>query len=191
MARITEKGLVSRYWWIPMFTGLLAIGFGIWCLCDPSQSLPILAYVFAACMCVAGVLNFTFAFSVSGLYSQWGWSLFLGILELLCGIWMFCIPIPELVITFMYIIGIWILVVAIDGVVESCMMIKYNPWWVVWMIVMLFCTIGFSMIFLVNPVESLYIEWVWLGISLLTYGIYRICFSFAMKRLGKFTGGIL
>ena len=132
MTRITEKGLVSRYWWIPMLTGLLAIGFGIWCLSDPSQSLPILAYVFAACMCGAGVLNFTFAFSVSGLYSQW-----------------------------------------------------------VWMIVMLFCTIGFSMIFLVNPVESLYIEWVWLGISLLTYGIYRICFSFAMKRLGKFSGGIL
>ena len=157
MTRITEKGLVSRYWWIPMLTGLLAIGFGIWCLS----------------------------------YSQWGWSLFLGILELLCGIWMFCIPMPELVITFMYIIGIWILVVAIDGVVESCMMIKYNPWWVVWMIVMLFCTIGFSMIFLVNPVESLYIEWVWLGISLLTYGIYRICLSFAMKRLGKFSGGIL
>jgi len=185
-----KTGIVSRYWWIPLITGLIGIGLGIWCICDPRDSLPVLAYAFAICMTVAGCANMIFAVSNNGYYG-WGWSLCLGILELICGIWMWCLPMPELVITFMYLIGIWILVVAIDGVCESCMLIATNPFWVIWMLVMLFCAIGFSIVFLWSPLQSAYIEWLWLGISLITYGVYRIMLSTRLKSLGKNTDGLI
>lgn len=183
-------GLISRYWWIPLVTGLICIGFGIWSLCDPRESLPVLAYVFAGLMCVAGGANLMVAFSNMS-YSGWGWSLCLGLLEFIAGIWMLSVPVPELTVMFLYIIGIWILVVAINGVCESCMLISANPVWVVWMILLLFCAIGFSIVLLANPVESIYIEWLWLGISLIAYGVYRVSFSISMRRLGKYTGGLL
>lgn len=190
MKKKFTTGFISRFWWLPLLTGLIAIGFGIWCLCAPMQSLPVMAYVFAGIMCAAGVANLVVAFSNTS-YSGWGWSLCLAILELIAGIWMFCIPAPELTLTFMYIIGIWILVVAINGVCESCMLMAYNPVWVIWMILLLFCTIGFSIIWLTNPIQSLYVEWLWLGISLIAYGLYRVSFSISMKRLGRYTNGLL
>lgn len=191
MSKSSSTGLISRYWWIPLVTGLIAIGFGIWCLCDPSQSLPVLSYLFAAGMVLAGVMNCSFAFVNTSLYSGWGWSLFLGILELIAGIWMFFIPVPEMTVMFMYIVAIWILVVAIQSFVECCMLMKYSVWYVLGMILMLFCSIVFSFILLVNPIESIYISWLWIGLSLIMYGCYRVAFSFSMRNLGKFTGGLL
>lgn len=191
MSRNVSNGLISRYWWIPVITGIISIAFGIWCLCDPSQSLPVLAYLFAGGMVVAGVLNCSFAFVNTSVYSGWAWSLFLGILELIAGIWMFFIPVPELTVMFMYIIGIWILVVSINGFVECCTMARYNMWYVLFMVILLFCSVAFSIILLCNTIQSLYIEWIWIGLSLLTFGIYRIAFGCSMKNLGKFTGGVL
>ncbi len=71
------------------------------------------------------------------------------------------------------------------------MLMAYNPVWVIWMILLLFCTIGFSIIWLTNPIQSLYVEWLWLGISLIAYGLYRVSFSISMKRLGRYTDGLL
>lgn len=190
MKRIFTKGLISRFWWIPLVTGLICLGLGIWCLCDPTDSLPILAYVFASGLCLAGVLNFVVAFANTGYYG-WGWSLCLGILELICGIWLFCLPGPEITLTFMYIIGFWILIVAINGICESVMLMAYNPFWVIWMILLLFCTIAFSIIFIVNPIGTVYVSWIWLGISLIAYGLYRISFAANMQRLGKRTDGLI
>ncbi len=57
------KGGITRFWWIPLITGLLSIAIGIWCLCSPQESLPILAYAFAWVICFAGFFNLKFAFS--------------------------------------------------------------------------------------------------------------------------------
>lgn len=191
MSKNSTNGIVSRYWWIPLLTGILAIGIGIWCLCDPTASLPVLAYTFAAIMIFAGCMNFSFAISSSRWYHGWGWSIALGILELICGVWLWCLPAPVLTVAFMYIIGIWILVAAINGISEACVLSSVSPLWIIWMILLLVATIGFAIVFISNPILSGITEWIWLGISFITYGIYRIFFSFRMKKMGQITGGIL
>lgn len=185
MSKDTNSGILKYHWWIPMITGLLAIGLGIWCLCDPSGSLPVLAYTFAACLVFAGCMNFSFAIMTSNRYSGWGWSIALGILELIGGVWLWCLPMPILIIAFMYIIGIWILVVAINGISEACVMSSVSPGWIIWTILLLLATIAFAIVFVSNPLLSGITEWIWLGICLITYGAYRISFSIRIKQLGN------
>ncbi len=191
MSQKNSTGIVSKYWWIPLITGLLAIGLGIWCLCDPSGSIPVLAYTFAAILIVAGCMNFSFAIGSSKFYHGWGWSIALGILEFICGIWLWFLPPEILEVAFMYCIGIWILVVAVNGISEACVLSTVSPLWIIWMILLLVATIGFAIVFITNPILSGITEWIWLGVSLITYGIYRIFFSARMKKLGAMTHGIL
>lgn len=114
-----------------------------------------------------------------------------GLLELLCGIWLLCIPQPVLTIAFMYVIGIWILVVAINGICEACAMSAISPTWIIWAVLLLVCTIVFGIVFITNPVLSTVTEWMWLGLALITYGFYRISFGYRLNQIGKRTNGLI
>ena len=98
---------------------------------------------------------------------------------------------PALAVAFMYIIGVWILVVAINGICESFMMSAVSPLWIIWAVLLLLATVVFAIIFLTNPILSGLTEWIWLGISLLTYGAFRITLAFRIKNLKNISGGIL
>lgn len=168
---------ITRLWWIPLFTGILCIIFGIWCFCSPETSLPVFAYVFAVCMCFAALLNFAYAYVNSGTDSGWGWALALGILELIAGVWLFALPESILVDAFIFVIGIWIIVAAINSICEACVISSVTPAWMIWMILLLVFTIIASFIFLSNPIIGEIAVWLWIGLSLISFGIFRIIFS--------------
>lgn len=176
-----------RLWWIPFLTGLICIGLGIWCISSPVTSLPVFGYIFAGLMCLAGVLNLAFALSTSRVNVGWGWSLALGLLEIVCGVWLFMLPTPELTETFMIVVGIWVLVAAINSICECCMLSSVSPIWILWMVLLLIATIVFAMMFLANPVLGGVAVWLYLGISLIIFGFYRVM---AATRLKTITGMI-
>ena len=188
---VTFRSGLTKYWWIPLLTGLISIGFGIWCFCAPAESLTVMAYVFAGLMCAAALLNFFFAFASSRFDSGWGWSLALGLLEMFCGVWMFSLPTAVLVSTFIFVIGIWIIVAAINSICEACMLSSVSPWWIFWMILLLIATIGFAFIFMSDPIIGGVAVWLWIGISLLTFGLYRIIWATQIKKLNRDTDGML
>ncbi len=173
---------ISRLWWVPLITGIISLGLGIWTMLCPAESLPILAYTFAACLTAAGVLNVGYAFVGAGL-PNWGWSLVLGILELIAGIWLFTLPTIEVTGAFIFIMGIWLLVAAINSIGEASMLSVVSGWGMVWMILLLICTIALVIIFLSSPIEGGIVVWLWLGISLITFGIFRISLSFSLRKL--------
>lgn len=189
--KIPYRSGLTRFWWVPLLTGIVSIAFGIWCFCAPAESMIVLAYVFAGLMCAAALLNFIYAFANSGYDSGWGWSLALGILELFCGVWMFALPQPVLVDTFIFIVGIWIIVAAINSICEACVLSAVSPAWIIWMVLLLLATIVFSVIFLSNPIVGGVAVWLWIGISLITFGIVRVCFAFKARQLNKLSGGEL
>ena len=84
----------SRYWWIPLISGLLFFVFGIWTLCCPGESLEVLAYAFAIIFTLAGLFYIGFAAIASRWSSDWGWNLAIGILEVILGIWLLTLPAP-------------------------------------------------------------------------------------------------
>lgn len=175
-------GGVKRMWYVPLITGLLSIGFGIWCLCSPTSSLPVFAYIFAAAILLAGVANVGYAGFTSSYSRNWGWSLALGLLEIVGGAWLFFLPAPELATAFIFTIGILILVGAINSIAEACYLSAFSGAGVVWMILMLIITIIFAVVFLSNPIAGGVVVWLWIGISLVAFGIFRIMLSMMLKR---------
>lgn len=177
---------ITNMWWVPMITGVVAVLLGIWCLAAPATSLPFMAYLFAACFAVAGILNISLGFVGMKNHFAWGWTLGLGLLELVCGVWMFCLPIGQLTETFILIVGIWILVAAINAVCESFVMSSSSKGWLLWSILLLVATIYFAIVFLSNPILGNVAVWMWIGFSLICFGSYRMTFGWRVHNATKY-----
>lgn len=179
----TFKGGVTKYWWIPLITGLLSIFIGIWCLCSPVDSMETLAYVFAALIVAAGIFNLCFAFANTKLFPGWGWGLGLGILELICGIWMLSLPLPVLTVVFIYVVGIYLIFAAINGICASCTIYGFSRDWFGWIMAFLLITLLFAIIFMAGPVAGGIAVWLYIGISFITFGIYRLILSAQIRKI--------
>lgn len=185
MKEYNLKGAVTSLWWFPLVTGPIGIGLGIWVLAAPVASITTFAIAFAICIAIAGVLNTILAFCTMG-FPNWGWTLAYGLLELICAIWLFSLPHATLATAFIIIVGIWILVSAINGIAESAMLSRYNGFWTVLMVLLLLATIFFAILFLTNPVFGGVAVWLYLGISILAFGLYRIIIAFVLKRATRY-----
>ena len=173
-------------WWLPMITGLICIGLGVWTLFDPSQSIPIFAITFAAVMLAAGFAQLMSCIFMARVGASWGWSLVIALLDIIAGVWLLTLPEAVLTTTFIYIIAIWILVVAINAVLEATAMSSHSPVALVLMLILLIATIAFAVIFLSNPILSGMTAWLWLGLSLISFGIYRLFLASRIRSLRNF-----
>lgn len=179
------KGGITKYWWVPMITGLLAIGIGIWCLSSPDSSLPALAWAFAFVFCIAGVFNATFSLINRNNISGWGWSLALGLFELGLGIWLLCLPTPVMIATFIYAVGIYLIFAAINAICEVCSVYGGALSWIWWLVGMLLFVILFAVLFLSGPIIGGIAVWLWIGISFIFFGCYRVSLSLAIRKINK------
>lgn len=166
-------------------TGLLAVGLGIWCLCSPVESLPVLAYAFAIIFTAAGFFNCVFALINSRFLPGWGWALALGILELVLGVWMLCLPQASLTETFMYVVGFYILFAVINGICEACSVWNGAFSWAGWLVALLLVTLIFTIIFITGPIVNGIAVWLWIGLSFIFFGIYRMVIAFAIRKLNR------
>lgn len=185
------KSGVSRFWWIPLLTGLMCVALGVWCLFSPSTSLPVLAYIFAGLLCVGGVLNLAFSIVNVNITPNWGWALALGLLEAIAGVWMFTLPQAALATAFVFIIGVWILVASINALAEACVISGGSFLWTVFSVLLILATIVCAIVFLSTPFMTEIIGWLWLGISLITFGLFRLFIAGKIRALGRFTDGVI
>lgn len=185
MKDLVFKGGLTKYWWVPMLTGIFAIAIGIWCLCSPATSLPVLAYVFAGLIAVAGIANICFAITARKTLPSWGWPLAMGILELICGIWMFTLSQSVLTATFIYIIGFYLLFAAIDSIAEACTLGSYQSGMTGWLIGFLLITLVLTVIFLAGPIAGGVAVWLYIGISFICFGIYRLMLSSKIRKINR------
>lgn len=83
------------------------------------------------------------------------------------------------------------MVVAINSLCEATFMSSYSPAGIIWMVVILIATLAFSVIFLSSPVAGGVAVWLWLGLSFITFGVYRIVLSIKIKSINRDTRGLL
>lgn len=184
MSSYSYHGGITRYWWVPLLTGILSIAIGVWCFFDPAATLSTLAYFFAACLCASGLLNLFFSLgNVRGM--GWVSTMAIGLIEIICGAWMFFLPPSVLTTAFIFAVGIYLIIVCINSVCEACMMMSYSSSWVGWLIAFLIATLVFAVIFLAGPIVGGIAVWLYIGISFICYGIYRIIFSFKIQKLNR------
>lgn len=177
---------LTRWWWIPLITGIIYVAFGIWCFVNPVLSIEVMAYIFCAGIILAGVLDIGYALANSSVNLNWGWSLALGLLELFCGIWLCTLPAGTLAMAFIFAVGFWIIIASIMAISEATVMSRFiGGWGVFWMVLLLIATIALACIFLFNPIMGGVAVWLYLGISLITFGVYRICLAFSLKSINS------
>lgn len=184
MSNYTYHGGITRYWWVPLLTGLLSIAIGVWCFFDPTVTLSTLAYFFAACLCASGLLNLFFSLgNVRGI----GWisTMAIGLIEIICGGWMFFLSPEVMTSVFIFAVGIYLIIVCINSICEACMMMSYSSSWVAWLVAFLLATLVFAVIFLAGPIAGGIAVWLYIGMSFICYGIYRIIFAFKIKKLNR------
>ena len=181
----TATRQLKTFWWIPLLTGIVCLGLGIWELLVPREAIPVLAVVFGACLCLAGTLNIVLGGTTRGSSPVWGWSLALGIIEIIGGVWMLTLPMPEMVISFVLIVGFMVIVGAINACVESFTLAANNGWWVFWSVLLLLASIVLILIMVSNPLAYGVASWICLGCALITFGTYRIGLSFTLRRWTK------
>lgn len=176
---------VTRFWWIPLLVGLVFIGFGVWCLCDPSSSLTIMAYIFAGILGAVGIFNLIYGFANARNNHGWGWSIACGIIEILCSIWLFFLPASTLVTALIFCVGLYIIFVAINAISEGFVMYSYSSFWSIWLFLLLLCSIVCACIFLAGPIVGTLAVWLYIGISFITYGVARVLFAFKIKKINN------
>lgn len=176
---------VTRYWWMILIAGLMFIGFGVWCLCDPSSSLPIMAYIFAGLIGLIGVFNLIYGIANANSYHGSGWSMAAGIVEILFSILLFFIPTGILTWIFAYGIGIYIIFMAVYDFCESFMLSKYSSSWFWLFMLFLLVALVFALIFILGPVGPTLMGWLYIGISFICYGIYRILFACKIRQINN------
>lgn len=175
----------TRFWWLPLLTGLVFIGFGIWCLCNPVSSLTILAYIFAGAIGAVGLCNLIYGFANTSNNHGWGWAVACGIIEILFSIWLFFLPSNILTQAFIFCVGLYIVFVSINAISESFVLYNYSSFWSVWLFLLLLVSVVCACIFLAGPIVGAMAVWIYIGISFITYGVFRVLLSLKIKKINK------
>lgn len=176
---------LTRYWWMPLISGLIFIGFGVWCLCDPGASMPIIAYIFAGLIGLVGIINLCYGLASVNSYHGSGWAMAAGIIEILFSIFLFFVPTAILTWVFAYGVGIYIIFMSVYAFCESFMISRYSTMWFWWFILFLLVALVFALIFILGPVGTTMMGWLYIGISFICYGIYRIMLACKIKKINE------
>lgn len=174
-----------KNWWVSLLVGILTIGLGILCFIAPDKSLLGLTYVFVAIFLIAGILDIFFAVSNRKYTYGWGWTLAAGILEMLFGILLLVLPTQVITGILIYVVGFWILFRSIWGIGESCQlqMMGVKGWG--WLLALSILCVLLSFFYLLSPVFGGIFIVIFIGISMVVYGIFRILMAFELRRIGK------
>ena len=181
--RMVKKG--SKHWWLALVVGILSMVAGICCFVTPVSSLVALASLFVAILTAGGVFNIVSAALDRKWNSYWGWDLARGIIEVLLGIWLFILPVPLMTTVLVYVFGFWMLFHSVMGICESCELarlpLKGWGWLLACNILSLLC----SFIFLITPIYGGIFILIYIGISFILYGLFRIILAFRFRSLSR------
>lgn len=185
---LTETNLEKKtfkYWWLSLIVGIMSMVAGICCFVTPVSSIVALTTLFMVVLILGGIFNIVSAIMKRQWNHYWGWDLTRGIIEVLFGIWLFMLPTSLVTTTLVYVFGFWMMFHSIIGICESCELagfpLKGWGWLLFFNILSLLC----SFIFLISPIYGGIFILVYVGISFMLYGIFRIVLAFQFRKLSK------
>ncbi len=171
-----------RNWWVLLLLGILFFGTGIWVLLEPAGAYITLAILFAVILLVSGLFQTFFSVINRSSVKGWGWMLFMGLLELVLGIYLVGNFAVTLVVLELF-VGFWMMFRAIDLIFYfpkmKEMQIPYRGWVLALAILLLI----FSFMILANPLFGAFYIVLWTSFSLMTAGITYILLAFRLRHI--------
>lgn len=175
-----------EYWWISLSIGLTSIVLGIICLIVPKITLVTLSYLFIGAFILSGIIKIIFVLSYKDRINDRGFTLVIGIMEILFAIILLILP-HNVIITFLvYIIGFVMLFHAVRATIESIRLHQMKIEKTVFLIVIAIISLLFSVFFLLSPIifKGAFIV-ILTTILFIIYGIVKISLAFSMRSIYK------
>jgi uncharacterized membrane protein HdeD (DUF308 family) len=178
---------VSKYWWVLLLRGILAILFGIAIWLMPGLTLVVLVTVFGAYALVDGAAAIFLSFSSRNTDKDWGMHLIEGILGVIFGIVVLTWPELAVVtssITILVLIAFWAISTGIMQIVAAIRLRKEidNEFWLGLSGLL---SVIFGFVILRFPMgTALTLTWL-IGVYSVVFGVFFIMLAFRVRSLGS------
>lgn len=171
-----------KNWWMYLLRGVLFIIIAVLIFRNPLSSLVSLTAVIGFLTLFTGTIFVIGSISVRKLYNKWGWTMTLGILDILLGGTLLFYPAmtaPLLVI----IIGFWTVAIGMmeSGLSFGLKKLRFKKWWV--LLIMGILSILFGAIIVLRPAVGALSVTVFMGMQFLFYGSYLIAKGFQREEV--------
>ena len=173
---------VVKYWYVQFIAGLIFVAVGIWVFMTPAESYLALSILFSISFLVTGLTDTIFSVSNRKELDNWGWTLALGIMNLVIGF--ILIIRPEIsMVTLPFFVGFVVLYRSLMAVSLSFELKNYGI--MEWGSLLALGILGviFAFILLWNPAFAGLSLVVWTALAFITVGIFTIIFSLKLKKL--------
>ncbi len=186
-----EKVLVQRFcfefWWIVLLRGIALTVLGGLLIAKPGITVIVLVQFLGAYFLVDGVFSVFHSIKGRKYMQGWGWGIFMGALEILTGIIVFTNPLVSAIVTasvLVYSVAFMAILFGVLGIVTGIQVRKeIKGEWA--MIAGGVLAIIFSVILIMNPMASMSVYLIVMGVMALMGGLIQIFASFQIRKIGK------
>ena len=186
-----EKVLVQRFcfefWWIVLLRGIALTVLGGLLIAKPGISVIVWVQILGAYFLLDGVFSVFHSIKGRKYMQGWGWGIFMGALEILTGIIVFTNPLVSAIVTasvLVYSVAFMAILFGVLGIVTGIQVRKEikGEWS---MIAGGVLAIIFSVILIMNPMASMSVYLIVMGVMALMGGLIQIFASFQIRKIGK------
>ncbi len=173
-------GLISKYWWVMLVRGVLAIVFGIIAIVWPGVTLLGLIWLFGAYAIGDGAVEIWSGFQNRSSHDRWWVEILIGLAGIVAGV--LVISWPGLsTLALMYLIAAWMLVMGMLQIVYAIRVRKdiSNEFWIILSGAL---SVALGLFFFAFPGDGA-VSLVWLiGIYAVFFGVLLVIFSFRARK---------
>ncbi|MDD6210618.1 MAG: HdeD family acid-resistance protein [Bacteroidales bacterium] len=174
----------AKNWWLSLILGILFIGFSLLLMFTPLESYIALSIAFSIIMFISGIFEIVFSISNRKDSSVWGWYLAAGIIDLLIGFYLMFNPGVSMILI-PFIVAFWLMFKGFSGIGNAINLQRYGAKNWGWAFVLGILAIICSIAIIWQPVAGALSVVYMIAYAFLFIGIFRIMFSFQLKKLGK------
>lgn len=176
------EGAVKN-WWVSVLVGIVAVGFGIWCFATPLTTFLALTMFFICGFLITGICEIGFAMTNRD-QPNWGWTLMIGILDIVFAILLLGNPTMAPAIL-AYFIVFWIMFQSFWGIAVSLDLAKYkNSGWG-WLLAIAIMSLVLSIYMLIQPIIAGLLATYIISGMFVMYGIFRIVLGVQLRTINK------
>ena len=172
------------HWYAPLIAGILFLVVGIYTFMTPVAAYLTLALFFSYSFLISGIMESIFSISNRNSIDNWGWTLTLGILTTLFGIFLIGNPAISLTTLPIY-IGFLVLFRSLSGISYAMDLKNYGVSGSGSLMFIGVLGVLFSFLLLWNPLFAGMTVVFWTGLALVTGGIFSIYLAFRLKHLSS------
>lgn len=186
MTQFNTQKLKDRidYWWLHLLAGILLVIIGIWASTRPMEAYATLSLYFAVAMLITGFFEVVYAITARHSIHDWGWSLAMGLFDLIAGAYLLAHPALTMEII-PVILGLWILFRGIAAIGVSLALKSVYPvkWALMLVLGILITLFGTAVLFL--PILGIINIVIFTSLSFITAGLFRIVHAIRLKKLSQ------